>query len=512
VNLTIQNSWYAEIVQKILKPEVNIVFIVDNPQILEFPPIKEEIKKNYPILKHFISELELRLLLKKEKHKIIVIFKGEKEIPYDLMSKFVIFNISHLLKEIFSKLDCEEIIKFPIETYHIFYKNYNKIKDSLLEKMSKMETHKFLRNLIPDDFIQKKDHVFEIKNKINNLINEERKDANWWGKIAENLGESMYYFDYLKIDNNISKLKSDLNDKFFNYIKEEYEDLIYDTKSHINSNLINLIFGDNNKKKIIICFDCMGFEEWYIIKNYLESRMNLNFNVNYSFSILPSETKYSSSAIFAGMVPKNIKELDNINHIHWRNEEKLFRYNLSNNFNFREDEIFFLRCLISDDLCIPYEGILDYNAIGLVFSFIDEIAHSRRKMTKSKLLKLIKLDLENSNLSDFLKFLVEHNFDIYLVSDHGNIFSEGNGINVSNDLFDKKAKRYLISDNKALLYEYYQQIRKALLVRFRNLIGDQYLLLLSGQSMFGSKNESGLTHGGISIDEVIVPFIKVTKK
>lgn len=83
MNLAIQNSWYTEIVQNVLKPEVNIVFIVDKPQILEFPPIKEEIKKEYPILKHFKSELELRLLLKKKNHKIIVIFKSEKEIPYD---------------------------------------------------------------------------------------------------------------------------------------------------------------------------------------------------------------------------------------------------------------------------------------------------------------------------------------------------------------------------------------------------------------------------------------------
>ena len=509
---TIQNYWFNEVVQDILKPEVNIVFIVDKSQILELPQIKEKIQEDYPILKQYKSEIELRLLLKKKVNKIIVIFKNEKEIPYDFLSKFVVFNIKHLFNDIFSKLDYEEVLKFPMEIYQIFYENYNKIKESLFEKMSKAETHNFLRNLIPDDYIQQRDYVINIKSRIKNLTTEERKDFNWWGKVAENIGELMYFLDNFNIDDNITKLKSELNDKFFNFIKEEYEDLIYDTGSHINSNLINLIFGGRKKKKAIICFDCMGFEEWYIIKDFLESKNNLDFDVSYSFSILPSETKYSSSAIFAGMVPKSIKELDIINQIHWKNEAKLFKYNLTKNFNFKEDEIFFLRCLISDDLSISFDNLTDYNAVGFVFSFIDEISHSRRRINKNKLLKTIKLDLEPSNLYEFFKSLIQQGFETYIVSDHGSIFSKGNGINVSKELFDNRARRYLLSNSEILLKEYNEKINSSLLIQFRNLIGSDYLLLLSGDNMFGSKMKSGLTHGGISIEEVIVPFIKVVKK
>ena len=142
MNQTIQNYWFNEIIQYILKPEVNIIFIVDKSQILEFPQIKEKIQQDYPILKQYKSEIELRLLLKKKTNKIIVIFKNEKEIPYDFISKFVVFNIKHLLKEIFSKLDYEEVLKFPIEIYQNIYENYNRMKESLFEKMSKSETQK----------------------------------------------------------------------------------------------------------------------------------------------------------------------------------------------------------------------------------------------------------------------------------------------------------------------------------------------------------------------------------
>lgn len=511
MNLIIQNSWYTEIVQNILKPEVNIVFIVDKPQILEFSPIKEKIEKEYPILKHFKSELELRLLLKNKKQKIIVIFKSKKEIPYDLMSKFIIFNIRHMLKEVFNKLDYEEILKFPIEIYQNIFENYNLMKDSLFEKISKADTQKFIKKIKLDDSFQKRNYVNDIKSKIKNLIKKDIKNVDW-GNISMNLGELLYYIDNFNVNDDIIELKSELNDKFLKYIKEEYENLIYDTKSHINSNLINLIFRDDKKRNAIICFDCMGFEEWYVIKEFLDSKNGLDFKVSYSFSILPSETKYSSSAIFAGMVPKDIKELEIINHIHWKNEEKLFKYNLVRNFNFKEDEIFFLRCLISDDIFIPFENFIDYNAVGLVFSFIDEIAHSRRKINKDKLLKNIKIDLENSNLHKLIKSLIQQGFETYLVSDHGNIFSIGNGVNVSNELFDNRAKRYMISENEILLKEYNKKIGKSILIQFKNLIGKEYLLFLSGNIMFGSKNVASLTHGGISVEEVVVPFIRVIKK
>ena len=198
MNLIIQNSWYTEIVQNILKPEVNIVFIVDKPQILEFSPIKEEIEKEYPILKHFKSELELRLLLKKKKHKIIVIFKSEKEIPYDLMSKFIIFNIRHMLKEVFNKLDYEEILKFPIEIYQNIFENYNEMKEGLFEKMSKADTHKFIKSIILDDSFQKRNYANDMKLKIKNLIKKDIKNIDW-GKVSIDLGELLYYIDNFNV-------------------------------------------------------------------------------------------------------------------------------------------------------------------------------------------------------------------------------------------------------------------------------------------------------------------------
>ena len=72
---------------------------------------------------------------------------------------------------------------------------------------------------------------------------------------------------------------------------------------------------------------------------------------------------------------------------------------------------------------------------------------------------------------------------------------------------DLKAKRYLLSDKKELLKEYSTENSK--IVQFKNMIGENYLLLLTENNMFAGKNDEGLTHGGISIEEMVVPFIEV---
>jgi len=294
--------------------------------------------------------------------------------------------------------------------------------------------------------------------------------------------------------------------KFIEYVLNYYEDLIYSTNSLINSNILDLVFGNPDEKNALICFDCMGFEEWNVIKEYLEKRMNLNFDIKYSFSMLPSETNYSGNALFAGSTPKNIRNLKFINEIHWGNEGGLFKHCLNKRIGINSNLIYFQRCVDARDIKIDYSSVGDYSAIGLVFSFVDRLVHTNL-MDKSRLIYNIRIHLGKSNIDEFIRSLLCQGFRVYFASDHGNIFCKGNGINVSKDLVDSKAKRYLLSDKKELLEEYKTQDSK--IIQLKNMIGEDYLLLLAGNSMFAGRNDEGLTHGGISIEEMVVPFIEV---
>jgi len=191
--------------------------------------------------------------------------------------------------------------------------------------------------------------------------------------------------------------------------------------------------------------------------------------------------------------------------MHWKNEERLFRHALNERLGIDDAHIYFQRCLDSTEIKIDYDLFSDYYAIGLVFSFIDHFIHTGI-MDKRAVIKNLQMRLETTKFDEFVIALRDHDFHLYFVSDHGNIYSKGNGINVSRDLVDSKAKRYLIGA-KELLDEY--KTDDSVLIQLKNIIGDDFVLLLTGDNMFASKNEQGLTHGGISVEEVVIPFVEV---
>jgi hypothetical protein len=131
-------------------------------------------------------------------------------------------------------------------------------------------------------------------------------------------------------------------------------------------------------------------------------------------------------------------------------------------------------------------------------------------MDKNLLITNIETLLRNSKLDLFLDSLVQKGFKVYLCSDHGNIFSHGNGINVPKNLVNEKALRYLISEHENILEEYSD--KNSIIIQLKKVIGDEYILFMTGNSMIGREKNSKLTHGGISIDEVVLPFIEVKSK
>ena len=144
----------------------------------------------------------------------------------------------------------------------------------------------------------------------------------------------------------------------------------------------------------------------------------------------------------------------------------------------------------------------------MVFTFIDDLTHNSL-MTKRKLVRDIQECLEKISMADLLRKLFEQGFYVYLVSDHGSVFAKGNGVRISKDLVDQKARRYIISEHRALAEE--DESENTVLVQLKHVIGDSWLLLLTGNVMFGNQNETCLTHGGSSIEEVVVPYVVVKR-
>ena len=475
------------------------------------PEIKKILNEQNKNITNFKNEINLRKILKNIENKSIITFRNKQEIPYDLLYTYATINID--IGEIFPLLDKNELLKTPIENYQIIFEKHQKLKEERYDRLTQEKTQKFIKE-IPSQYTNIDNQtIMALKTELTKISKNVITQSDNWGEIGKKYGELMYYLhkNEIEIDKELKGVESILNYKFTAFILKYYEDLLFYSNPLINSNILNIIFEKNTQKNAIICFDCMGYEEWYAIKNNIQSTNDFQFIEKYSFSMLPSETNYSSSALFAGMTPKEIKNLEFINSINWRNEEKLFKNTLQKK-KIDESQIFFQRCLEPKDINIPdIESFSDYNAIGIIFSFIDRFIHTDFLNDKNIVIQNIEKYLQKTKLSDFIQSLLNQNFKVYITSDHGNTLSNGNDIQVKKDLMDKKAKRYLIQERKELLEEYKVE-KESVIMQLKHMNGNEYILLQTRNKMFGRKTEQELTHGGISLSEVIIPFIEVRKK
>lgn len=489
-------NWYDVIIEEISHTNTDVLFVIDSFGLLNLTDIKVNLEKVYKIVK-YQNELRLRRDLRSLKNKTIFKFDEESQIPYDLFSSQATLEIS--TKNIFPFLNSDIISTVPINLYQQIFQKYEKEKIHFYDKLSSNDTKNFLDKIIYNRDIEKTDETISIKEKLNELLGKNILSQQDWGHIAKLYGNLNYI---LKSKSNESDLVSLIQLRFKEFISNHYHDMIYDNQAPLNSNILNLIF--NYTPTALICFDCMGFEEWNVIKNYLASKTSIQFDEKYSFSIIPSDTKFSRTALFSGVVPLKLNE----NAIKNPNEKKLFTEYLNENFGISENDIYYLRCSDPNEIPIDY-AFEDYKAVGIIFSFIDEFVHNK-KMNKLRIVTNLENYLEETNLAYIILSLIDKGFRVYLSSDHGNVFAHGNGIMPRKDLFNSRANRYLMSAHKNILLEYMTENK--ILIQLKDIIGEDFILLLADNSMFNTKGKTGLTHGGISVEEVVLPFIEVKKE
>ena len=100
---------------------------------------------------------------------------------------------------------------------------------------------------------------------------------------------------------------------------------------------------------------------------------------------------------------------------------------------------------------------------------------------------------------------MKNDFAVYFCSDHGSVLASGNGIKLEKYYVDNFAKRAVVIPEKANdIIE-----NKKINIPF---VKDKLIVLPEGRTMFTYKNKKEINHGGISIEEMVVPYIKVRKK
>jgi len=258
------------------------------------------------------------------------------------------------------------------------------------------------------------------------------------------------------------------------------------TKFKTVDKISGFIKKQNDTKFALICFDGMGAGEWQLLKSYL----NLPCTEKYIFSLIPSMTSISRSAIFYG-------DWESVYSLRSINEDKAFKENFANRscFSFREGDL-----LKSDQL-------LGIDAVKIIYNVFDDIAHKtilpKKQPSKNIYYKTVWNYLINSSIKHEIGLLIDNGFKIWLCSDHGCLIASGNGQFIDKYLIDVYSKRATII-NKTQLADFYDVDQYDI-----PFIKDRTVLLAKNRTCFASKSSLEITHGGFTFEELVVPFVEI---
>lgn len=421
------------------------------------------------------------------KHEEIAIITTIQKIPAFISNKFkhYSFNFSDIplngdVKKVLSNCDIASIVNL---LDYIFETDRHKvIQESelviYLEKSIKFKSNKKINILIKE---------------VNQLVTQEPVYENVLS-LGSLWGELIYLSATLNNDeykNLISKV-DDFSEKFI--INNGMEQVSFASTpknpKSVDKILAN-IKSDKKDKIALICFDCMGYAEWYLLKDYLKTS-GFSFEEKPIFTMLPSVTSISRSAIFQGNT-----DVYNLKSPGRKTEEKGF----ASFFNDKQS------AYLTESDAINEDSLLGYNYISILYPFFDELGHSThfppREDTKTLYFDAINNYLKKTEIMQTLKTLQNCHFQIYICSDHGSVIAFGNGEKLEKYLIDNYSKRAVIVpvETTDLITQ------KKINIPF---VSDKIIVLPEGRTMFTFKDKIEVNHGGITVEEMVVPYIKIS--
>lgn len=359
--------------------------------------------------------------------------------------------------------------------FSLTQKNYKELADAASQYQSIKECHKYIR---------------QIKDRMNEELSLDsvRFISDNWSKLQ--------YQSYLSGDTSFTELTTSIDHYCSPFFESGmWKDVFYSAPSSPLSidKIIPNIKTDKSVKKALLCFDCMGIPEWYLLKNYLDS-LDLTYEESYIFSLIPSITSIARSAIYAGTYSVYDKSSPG-----QRSEEKDLKS------HFGDDKTKYLR----EKDYKSKDDFIGYNTVSILLNFFDDLSHSaiiqESSLNKFAYYNSVRDYLSKSKVLDIFQDLVSEGFSIYICSDHGSTIAKGNGQKLDKFIQDKFAKRgTLIDKESAPLIK-----QKTIIIPF---IDDKLVVIPENREMFSNKDEYEINHGGISIDEMIVPYVKVIKE
>ena len=426
----------------------------------------------------------------------------------------------------------EEAIGSKIADYLIKPVNPNQI---LLAIKKNIDSSRLVEEKTTSNYQQE---FRNISMKLSSYLNKEEwydifKKLTFWELELEKSGDN-------SVEQILEMQKTEANSQFFKFVKQNYKDWIQGNDAPLMShNIIKKKVAplmSDNKPTYMIVIDNLRYDQWKIIEPSVLEDFIVESDEMYT-SILPTATQYARNAIFAGLLPSEIQK----RHPNWwKNDED------EGGKNMFEEEFLLdnLQMLGKGNSKASYTKITNIdagrkavnrmpnmknNALNvIVYNFVDMLSHARTDMKVIKELadddaayrSLTASWFAHSPLKDIMKQIAKQDANVIITTDHGTInvnkpskvigdrnvnanlrYKQGRNLNYQkSDVFEmeKPLEFYLPIQNVSSKYIFAKE--------------DMYFVYQNNYNQFVKFYKNTYQHGGVSMEEMLIPIITLRTK
>ena len=335
--------------------------------------------------------------------------------------------------------------------------------------------------------------------------------------------------------------KEEANIGFAKYVKNNYMDWMTasgDTERPLMSPDIfkKKVFPllNNGEKVFLIVIDNFRYDQWRVIAQEIGNLFDIDEEMY--MSILPTATQYARNAIFSGLMPSKIAEMfpelwvdEDEEEGKNLNEEPLIRTQIE---RFRRHNTFSYHKINGtaggEKIVERLNELLRNDLNVIVVNFIDMLSHAR---SESKMVRELANNesayrsitlswFQHSVMSELLRKLSETDCKVIITTDHGSIRAS-KAVKIVGDRNTNTNLRYKLGKNLNFSSKdvfVIKDPRKAQLpapnlsTAYVFATGNSFFAYPNNYNYYVSYYKNTFQHGGISMEEMLIPLITLTSR